>query len=41
MTTSVGRIRVAHEGWGVPDSHRAAFDLLAEHGGLLAIWRAS
>lgn len=23
---------VADEGWGVPDSHRAAFDLLASHG---------
>jgi uncharacterized protein YutE (UPF0331/DUF86 family) len=23
---------VAGEGWGVPDSHRAAFDLLAAHG---------
>jgi uncharacterized protein YutE (UPF0331/DUF86 family) len=23
---------VADEGWGVPDSHRAAFDLLAAHG---------
>jgi uncharacterized protein YutE (UPF0331/DUF86 family) len=23
---------VADEGWGVPDSHRAAFDMLAAHG---------
>jgi uncharacterized protein YutE (UPF0331/DUF86 family) len=23
---------VADEGWGIPDSHRAAFDLLASHG---------
>lgn len=23
---------VADEGWGVPDSHRAAFDILAAHG---------
>lgn len=23
---------VADEGWGIPDSHRAAFDMLAAHG---------
>jgi uncharacterized protein YutE (UPF0331/DUF86 family) len=23
---------VADEGWGIPDSHRAAFDMLAVHG---------
>jgi uncharacterized protein YutE (UPF0331/DUF86 family) len=27
---------VADEGWGIPDSHRAAFDLLASHGVLPA-----
>jgi uncharacterized protein YutE (UPF0331/DUF86 family) len=27
---------VADEGWGIPDSHRAAFELLAAHGVLAA-----
>jgi uncharacterized protein YutE (UPF0331/DUF86 family) len=27
---------VADEGWGIPDSHRAAFDTLAEHGVIAA-----